>query len=229
MALLFLPLAFLSRLGNERGRERPKGETVGKAWLDWLLEKLKAVYKFIESHSLLANLVAGLVLAIFLARFPFSHSTEPATKGITLEEHDAALKSREQEIRQEIRNEVTKAGAADKEKIAFLEKELAAAQAKSKNPKAALEDYKATLEQASQALDHLQGEFSAEQLEQAHQGLTQGDASQAEMLFRQVRLLSGNKEKAALTAYSLGQLAAGRIDYQHASQYSAQAAELQPR
>jgi len=72
------------------------------------------------------------------------------------------------------------------------------------------------------------GEFSPEQLEQARQGLVKGDASTAEMLFRQVLLLSGNKEKTAEAAYQLGQLAAGRIDYRSAYQYSKQAAELQP-
>ena len=48
------------------------------------------------------------------------------------------------------------------------------------------------------------------------------------MLFRQVLLISRNKEKAALAAYNLGQLAEGRIDYRSAYQYSKEAADLQP-
>src|SRR5688572_16284257 len=45
------------------------------------------------------------------------------------------------------------------------------------------------------------------------------------MLFRQVLLVSRNK--AALAAYNLGQLAESRIAYRLANQYSKQAAELQ--
>jgi len=146
------------------------------------------------------------------------------TIGITPEQFATELKRREQEIR----HELAQASAADKEKIALLEKQLADTQAKLENPQAALEDYKNKLAQARQALDDLQGEFSAEQLEQARQGLTKGDVSKAEMLFRQVLLVSESKEKTAESAYQLGQLATGRIDYRSAYQYHKQAAELQP-
>jgi tetratricopeptide (TPR) repeat protein len=84
------------------------------------------------------------------------------------------------------------------------------------------------LEQVRQALGTLKGEFSPEQLEQARQGLATGDVSHAEKLFRQVLLLSGNKEKAAEAAYQLAQLAYGRIDYAAAYRYSKEAADLQP-
>ncbi|HEV8712432.1 MAG TPA: tetratricopeptide repeat protein [Candidatus Binatia bacterium] len=151
-------------------------------------------------------------------------ATGNVTIGIMPEQFATELKRREQETR----HELAQASAGDREKIALLEKQLADIQAKFKNPQAALADYKATLEQARQALDHLQGEFLAEQLERVRQELANGDASEAEMLFRQVLLVSGDKEKRAESAYQLGQLAAIRIDYRSAYQYHKQAAELQP-
>ena len=151
-------------------------------------------------------------------------ATGNVTIGITLEQYEAGLKRKDQETRAEL----AQASAADKDKIALLEKELTDVQEKLNNPETALEDHKAKLAQAHQALENLKGEFSQEQLEQARQGLERGDASHAEILFRQVLLLSGNKEKAAEAAYQLGQLAKSRIDYAAAYQYYKQAADLQP-
>ncbi len=61
-------------------------------------------------------------------------STAPVTIGITLEQYEAGLKRREQEIR----NELAQANAGDKEKRALLEKQLSDIQAKLGNSEAAL-------------------------------------------------------------------------------------------
>jgi hypothetical protein len=71
--------------------------------------------------------------------------------GITLEQHEATLKRREQEIRQELIH----AKASATEKIAVLEKQLIDTQAKLEDPTAALADYKKKLAQAYEALDQV--------------------------------------------------------------------------
>ncbi len=146
-------------------------------------------------------------------------STAPVTIGITLEQYEAGLKRREQEIR----GELAQANAAGNEKRPLLEKQLSDIQAKLGNSEAALEDYKSKLAQAYQALDALKKEVLPDPLEQARLALQKGETSDAEALFQKV--LSGGKEKAA---YQLGQLAEERIDYRSAYQYYKQAAELQP-
>ncbi|MGH6846847.1 MAG: hypothetical protein ACREC0_05255, partial [Methylocella sp.] len=115
--------------------------------------------------------------------------------GITLEQYEAGLKRREQEIRGELAED----NAADKEKRALLEKQLSDIQAKLANSEAALEDRKKQLAQASQALEDLKKELLPDSLEQAHLALQKGETSDAEALFRKV--LSGGKEKAAEAAY----------------------------
>jgi hypothetical protein len=75
-------------------------------------------------------------------------STAPVTIGITLEQYEARLKRKEQEFRAELRE----ASAADKDKIALLEKQLAEIQDQLKNPASAFEDYKAKLAQAYKAI-----------------------------------------------------------------------------
>jgi tetratricopeptide (TPR) repeat protein len=142
--------------------------------------------------------------------------------GITLEQYEAGLKRKEQETRAEL----AQANAADKDKIALLEKELTDVQAQLKNPEAALEEYKNKLAHASQALDDLKQQIPHEQIKQAQQDLAKGQSGDAEELFKKV--LSQGQEKAAESAYQLAQLAYGRIDYAAAYQYFKEAADLQP-
>ena len=79
-------------------------------------------------------------------------STAPVTIGITRDQFEVEyLKRREQEIL----NELAQTNASERERKILLEKELAGVQAKSKNPEAALEDYKNKLAQAYRALDDL--------------------------------------------------------------------------
>lgn len=99
--------------------------------------------------------------------------------------------------------------------------------------KAALD--KATLDQARQALDKMEGEFSPQELAQAYEGPAKGDPSKAETLFRRILAVSGStvslvgsREKAFTAAFILAELAEGHGDYQAASRYNKQARELKP-
>ena len=95
---------------------------------------------------------------------------------------------------------------------------------------AASANYKATLDQAREALDKLEGEFSPQELAQAYEGLEKGDPSDAETLFRRILAASGfgSREKAFTAAFILAELAEGHGDYQAASRYNKQATELKP-
>jgi tetratricopeptide (TPR) repeat protein len=95
---------------------------------------------------------------------------------------------------------------------------------------AASANYKATLDQAREALDKLEGEFSPQELAQAYEGLEKGDPSDAETLFRRILATSGfgSREKAFTAAFILAELAERHGDYQAASRYNKQATELKP-
>ncbi|MGH8491368.1 MAG: tetratricopeptide repeat protein, partial [Gammaproteobacteria bacterium] len=142
--------------------------------------------------------------------------------GVTLKEHEESLKRREQELR----DEFTKTSAAEKNRLALLEKELAAATAKRENP-ASLAEFKAKLAGASQTLAKFKGDLPEDQLTQAQAGLAKGDTAAAEVLLANMALTASN-EKAAEAAYQVGQLAYARIDYAKAYAYYQQAAKLEP-
>jgi hypothetical protein len=111
-------------------------------------------------------------------------STAPVTIGITRDQFEVEyLKRREQEIL----NELAQTNSSERERRILLEKELSGVQEKSKNPEAALEEYKNKLAQAYRALDDLKQEIPLNQLEQAQQSLTKGQSGDAEKLFQKVR------------------------------------------
>jgi ABC-type transporter Mla subunit MlaD len=116
-------------------------------------------------------------------------STAPVTIGITLQQYEAGLKRREQEIR----GELAQANVTGKENRPLLEKQLSDIQAKLGNSEAALEDYKSKLAQAYHALDDLKKELLPEPLEQARVALQKGKTSDAEALF--LKVLSGARRK----------------------------------
>lgn len=145
------------------------------------------------------------------------------TIGIPLEEYEARLKQREQEVRAEL----SRASAAE---ITLLERQLAEIQAKLEQPESTLEEYKAKLAQAYKAFDDLKLEVPPEQLKQAQEALTKGETTTAENVFKKV--LDSGKENAAQIAaemaYQLGELAYNRIDYRAASTYFQSAVDLNP-
>ena len=93
--------------------------------------------------------------------------------GIPLERYEAGLKRKEQEVREEL----ARTHRDDKEKIALLEKELAAVQANLQNLEQALSEYRTKLAEASQALEKLKGDLPPDQLAEARQALGKGDTA----------------------------------------------------
>lgn len=150
------------------------------------------------------------------------NTTGNVTVGITLDEYEARLKRREQEVRKEL----AQAGAADKEKLALLNKQLADLQAKLQHPETALAETKQKLTEAYKAIDDIKQEVLPEQIKQAQTALIQGETSEAETLFKQV--LSRGKDNAAEAAYQLAELAKDRIEYVAAYHYYQEAVSLQP-
>ena len=146
--------------------------------------------------------------------------------GITLEQYEAGLKRREQEIRAEALAELAQPNGADKARIAFLEKKLAAAEAKLQNPEQSFAETNRTFAGANNALEKFKGDVPADQLAQAKQALQKGDAGPAKALFG--KAVQSGKQQAAEAAFQLGELANDRIDYATAYQHYLEAARLQP-
>ena len=142
--------------------------------------------------------------------------------GITLEQHEAMLKRREQAVRAEL----AQANGVDKAKVALLEKQLAAAEAKLQNPEQSLAETNRTFAGANNALAKLKGDVPADQLARAKQALQKGDADAAKTLFANV--VQSGKQHAAEAAFQLGELATNRIDYITAYQYYLESVRLQP-
>ena len=132
---------------------------------------------------------------------------------ITLEQYEERIKKRERQLREEFTNTSRK----DKDRIALLEKQLAAAEALGRSPHQGLENFKDVLAGASQSLDQLGAKVAAEELDSARKALARGDTTEAERLFQ--RELGQDKARAAEAAYQLGQLAECRIDYATAATY----------
>ncbi len=149
-------------------------------------------------------------------------TTGNVTIGITLEQHEESLRSREQEIRQEI----AQFGGEDKKKIALLETELAAAQLKLQNSASDLDSYKVKLIEAFKTLDKFKHVFGDDQLHQARQALANGNTTAPELLLG--KILTVGKDGAAEAAYELGVLAESRIRYEEASRYYDQSVRLDP-
>gem|GEM_PF-3190039 len=145
--------------------------------------------------------------------------------GISLDQYEARLKRKELEVR----NELSQANAADKERIFFLQKQLNDIQRKLSNIQSSLEDYKFKLAKAEKTLGEFQHEMlPIEQVKQAQQALDKGDTAEAEKLFKRL-LTQGmkNPNAAKAAAHQLSQLAFGRLDYETGEYYRQKAMELQ--
>src|SRR5207249_2444862 len=123
-------------------------------------------------------------------------------------EYERGLKRRETEIRAEI------ASSGGSVETAQLQKELADVEAKSHNLEQSLAQYKAMLAEASATLEKLRREVPTEELKQAKESLGSGDTAAAETVF--LKTLASGKEQAAESAYQLGQIAYGKVDYRKA-------------
>ena len=187
-----------------------------------------------KHRSTLRFIGAGIAAAAIAGWTVYVHfsppvATPPVIIGISLEQYEAGLKRREQEVR----DDLARTDRDNKEEIARLEKELAAAETKRQNPEQALSDFSEKLAEASQALEKFKGDLPADRLAEARQALGKGDTAAAEALFTEAlaqgkaQAATGN-EKAADAAFHLGDLAYQRIDYARAYDYYLEAAKLQP-
>ncbi len=151
-------------------------------------------------------------------------ATGPVTIGITLEQYEERIKKLERELRAEF----TRTSQTDKDRIALLEKQLAAAKALTQAPEQGLAKFKEVLAGARASLEQLgpRAKIPAEALDRARRGLARGDTIEAERLFEKV--LGEDKPLAAEAAYQLGRLAESRIDYATATKYFAEAIKLAP-
>ena len=139
------------------------------------------------------------------------------------EQYEAALKRREQEIREELGSE----NETNWERLAALEKALAVVMERLQNPETSLARAKTELAGAAQALDRLKHDVQVPDLDQAKQALARGETASAEDLL--VQTLAAGKEQAGEAAFQLGELARHRIDYLKAYEYYLEAVRLQPR
>ena len=142
---------------------------------------------------------------------------------IPREQYEAALKRREQEIREELGSE----NETNWERLAALEKALAVVMERLQNPETSLARAKTELAGAAQALDRLKHDVQVPDLDQAKQALARGETASAEDLL--VQTLAAGKEQAGEAAFQLGELARHRIDYLKAYEYYLEAVRLQPR
>jgi hypothetical protein len=121
--------------------------------------------------------------------------------GITLAQYEGQIKKREHELREEFAS----TSRTDKDRIAALEKQLAAAEAQARSPERGLEKFKEVLASASRSLKQIGPQIPAEELTITRQALARGDSAEAERLFEKV--LGQDKQRAPEVAYQLGQLA----------------------
>jgi len=143
------------------------------------------------------------------------------TIGITLEQYEERIKKRERELREEFAS----TSRNDKDRIALLEKQLAAAEALGRSPDHGLKKFKDVLAGAIRSLEQLGAKVRVEELDSARQALARGDITEAERLLQ--RELGQDKARAAEAAYQLGQLAECRIHYATAATYYGEAVKLQ--
>jgi septal ring factor EnvC (AmiA/AmiB activator) len=80
--------------------------------------------------------------------------------GITLAQYEGQIKKREHELREEFAS----TSRTDKDRIAALEKQLAAAEAQARSPERGLEKFKEVLASASRSLKQIGPQIPAEEL-----------------------------------------------------------------
>ena len=141
---------------------------------------------------------------------------------ISLEQYEARLKSKEEQIHAELEHR----RATNKDQLLHLDIELTDIQANLKMPAVALEAYKNILADADRALDDVTPELPPNLLFHAKKALTKGLTGDAEKFFEMVYLQS--KEKTAAAAYQLAQLSLVNIDYGSAYMYFKEAADVKP-
>jgi tetratricopeptide (TPR) repeat protein len=142
--------------------------------------------------------------------------------GITLEKHEASLKRKEEEIREEYA-----VSALSSERRALLEKKLAALQQKRTHLEESLKATQKVYADTVQLLEEkLSAQLPSERIEQAKKAITEGDPALAESLLNEV--VESGMQQSAKASYQLGVLANNRVNYEKAWQALTRAVELAP-
>jgi len=142
--------------------------------------------------------------------------------GITLEEYEAGLKRREQEVTEELKQ----AHAKDRQ---VLEKERAEIKRRLKDTEASYRNSVEELEERIAYLERIRGQVPDALLEQARDALAQGDRSQADQLFARIEAQNEAAVQAtAEAAYQRSRIALDEIRYREADAHARRAARLAP-
>ncbi len=142
--------------------------------------------------------------------------------GLTLDQHEQRLKSREMEVRDELKQ----AHAEDRQ---VLERELIEIEQQLQDTQASYETHIASLKERIVQLEKLRGEFSDALLDQAIVALRQGENQKAAELFKQIKEEGeGHIQRVAKAEYQLGKIAEEAIQYTNALEHYERAVQLQP-
>jgi tetratricopeptide (TPR) repeat protein len=142
--------------------------------------------------------------------------------GISLADHTAALRTREQEIRAELAERI----AAGDGKSHELEVELRTVQQKLSNTESSLAEHVSRLNETAAQIDALRAEFPEARIECALQALGRGDTHLAEAILEETE----NKAdyQAAQAAYQRGKIAESVVRFVQALAHYERAADRQP-
>jgi len=139
--------------------------------------------------------------------------------GITLEEYEAGLERREQEVTEKLK----RAHAQDRQ---VLEKERAEIKRRLADTHASYRSSVEELEERIAQLESIRDQVPDALLDRARDALAQGDRSQADELFAQVEEQS--VQAAAEAAYQRSRIALDEIRYREADAHARRAARLAP-
>ena len=140
---------------------------------------------------------------------------------MSLDEYEARLKQREEELREELAT----AGADERVERPLVARQLAAIEEKLADVTGSYEKHRGNLTQAASALEPLKSTFTDDEFKEAKDRLTEGDTAAAEALFR--KALQAGREQAATAAYQLSLLAESRLDLAEAEKRRFESEQLQ--
>ncbi|MDH5763783.1 MAG: tetratricopeptide repeat protein [Nitrospinota bacterium] len=142
--------------------------------------------------------------------------------GITLEQHEASLKRKEEEIRKEYA-----ASAPGSVQRSLREKELAALGKKLTHLQESLQTTQKLYADTVQLLEEkLSAQLPPDRIEQAKTAITDGDPALAESLLEKV--VASRMQQSAEASHLLGLLAKDRVDYEKAWQALVRTTKLMP-
>jgi len=142
--------------------------------------------------------------------------------GITLEQYEAGLKRREQEVTKALKQ-------AHEQERQILEKEKSEIERRLAGTRASYQSYVKELQERIAHLERIRGQIPDVLLDQARTALAQGDRSQASQLFAQIKAQTKAAIQAAAEAdYQLSRIALDEIRYREAYQHAQRSVRLVP-